>query len=381
VANIDILRSTAMTPAGDTVTVPRGATGTRPSWLRLGWPLYLVLAALFGSYMGLNAFIGLHSVRPDLAAWQPFVWEWSSILVIVALIPVIVGFEERFRVDARPRRRIVAAHAVGAVAFSIAHTTGMVLLRKLVYALGGQTYDYGNLLVGAFYELQKDVLTYLVILTVIFAVREFRIRRAGELRAAELAAELSTARIRFLTTQIEPHFLFNSLNAISNRMHEDVDAADRMISQLGDLLRAAYATDQQVLVPLGHELGWLRGYAAMMGERFRGQLSFELDVEPGLEGIEVPRLLLQPLVENAFKHGLGEGRGHLHVDVRRSGERLRYTVTDDGVGLPDLPMKLGTGLQNVANRLELLFPGDHTLNFARREPGGTTVTATFPAAG
>ena len=119
----------------------------------------------------------------------------------------------------------------------------------------------------------------------------------------------------------------------------------------------------------------------MMGERFRGQLSFELDVEAGLELTQVPRLLLQPLVENAFKHGLGEGRGRLHVDVRRSGRRLCYTICDDGAGLPDLPLKLGTGLQNVARRLELLFPGDHTLTLARRDPGGTTVTVSFPVSG
>jgi two-component system LytT family sensor kinase len=129
-----------------------------------------------------------------------------------------------------------------------------------------------------------------VILIVIFAVREFRVRRAGKLRAAELAGELAAARLRHLTAQIEPHFLFNSLNAISNRMREDVDTADRMISHLGDLLRAAYDTDDQVIVPLGRELEWFRGYAAMMSERFRGQLAFELAVESGLEAIRVPRL-------------------------------------------------------------------------------------------
>jgi len=289
---------------------------TPRSWLRLGWPLYLVFAVLFGAYMGLNALIGLRAVRADFAAWKPFVWEWSSVLVIGLLIPAVVRFERRFRLDSRPRQRIIGAHLAAAVAFSTVHTTGMVLLRKAAYALVGQTYDYGNALIGGFYELQKDVITYVVILTAIFALREFRVRRAGELRAAELGAELAEARLRFLTTQIEPHFLFNSLNAISNRMHEDVDAADRMISQLSDLLRAAYDTDQHMLVPLDRELGWLRDYAAMMGERFRGQLSFEVEVEDGLGSALVPRLLLQPLAENALKHGLGDGRGRLHVEIR-----------------------------------------------------------------
>jgi len=355
---------------------PHGALASR--WLGSRWPLFLTLAILFGLYYGLNHLIGLRS-GPPIAAWKPFVWELSSVLVILALSPFIVRVEQRFRLDARPRSRIVVAHAVAAIVFSAVHTTSMVILRKIVYALAGDSYAFGNVFVGWFYELQKDVITYLTILLIVFAVREFRERRTGELRAAQLAAQLSDARLRHLTAQVDPHFLFNALNAISNRMREDVDAADRMISHLGDLLRAAYATDQQLLVPLHSELEWLRGYAAMMAERFRGQLSFELQVDPGLDRLKVPRLLLQPLVENAFRHGLAEGRGCLWVSVRRVGERLSCTISDDGVGLPDVPLGRGTGLSNVSRRLQLLFPHDHELTLAARVPRGTVVTVAFPA--
>jgi two-component system, LytTR family, sensor kinase len=346
-------------------------------WLRPGWPLYVALTLLLGAYLGLNDLIDLDS---EHAAWEPFVWELSSALVILALIPVVVRVERRFPLDAQPRKRIIVVHVASAVTFSIVHTLGMVAIRKHVYVLAGATYHFsgGNILLGAFYELQKDAITYLVILLGVFAVREFRVRRAEELRATALAADLSEARLQHLTAQIEPHFLFNALNAISNRMHEDVHAADRMMSQLGDLLRAAYDTDDQLFVPLGREVEWLRGYAAMMAERYRGQLSFELEVEPGLETLTVPRLLLQPIVENAFRHGLGEGRGTLSVSVRRVAERLCYTISDDGVGLAELPANRGTGLSNVSRRLELLFPGEHELDLAQREPHGTRVTITFP---
>ena len=357
--------------------VPRQRSSLASRWLQSRWPIFITLAILFGLYHGLNHLIELRS-GPPIEAWKPFVWELSSILVILALSPFIVRMEQRFRLDARPRSRIVFAHAVAAIVFSAAHTTSMVVLRKIVYALAGEAYEFGNAFVGWFYELQKDVITYLTILLIVFAVREFRERRSGELRAAQLAAELSDARLRHLTAQVDPHFLFNALNAISNRMREDVDAADRMISHLGDLLRAAYATDQQLLVPLHTELEWLRGYAVMMAERFRGQLSFELQVEPGLDAIKVPRLLLQPLVENAFRHGLAEGRGCLWVSVRRAGQRLCCTISDDGVGLPDTPVGRGTGLSNVSRRLQLLFPHDHELTLAAREPRGTVVTVAFP---
>jgi two-component system LytT family sensor kinase len=339
------------------------------------WAIYLGCTLVFGVYQGLNALIG---AGPNVAAWKPFVWELSSGLTVLALLPIVIRFERRFRLDSRPRGRALLAHTAGLLVFSAAHTTGMVILRELAYASMGESYEFGSISIRGFYELQKDVLLYSVILVIVFAVREFRVRRASELRAAELAAEAGEARLRHLTAQIEPHFLFNSLNAISNRMHEDVPAADRMISQLGELLRAAYESDRSVLVPLERELAWLRNYLAMMAERFRGQLEHELDVEPGLDAVRVPRLLLQPIVENALKHGLAAGGGRLSVIVRRRGAELECVVTDDGVGLIGAELAHGTGLANVARRLELLFPGKHSLLVTSRTPRGVTVTVRFP---
>jgi two-component system, LytTR family, sensor kinase len=340
------------------------------------WVAYVACWLLVGVYQGLNATIGAGS---DVATWKPFVWEMSSVLIILLLVPLVFRFEQRFRIDSRPRTRIVIAHAAGLIAFSAVHTTVMVMLRQAAYAAMGESYDFGSIWVRGFYELQKDVILYAVILTVFFAMREFRVRRASELRASQLAAEVGEARLRQLTAQIEPHFLFNSLNAISNRMFEDVHAADRMMTQLGDLLRAAYESDTSVLVPLSREVGWLRSYTAMMAERFRGKLEHSIDVEPGLDDVRVPRLLLQPLVENALKHGLSEGAGRLSVSVRRRGGDLEYGVSDDGVGLSGGEPARGTGLTNVSRRLELLFADRHALVVTPREPHGVTVTVRFPA--
>src|SRR5437879_3277428 len=109
-------------------------------WLRPRWPLFLSLTILLGSYQGLNELIGSRS-GPPIAAWKPFVWELSSVLVILALIPVIVRVERRFHLDARPRSRIVAVHAASATVFSAVHTASMVALRKIVYALAGESYE------------------------------------------------------------------------------------------------------------------------------------------------------------------------------------------------------------------------------------------------
>ena len=282
--------------------------------------VYVACWLLVGLYQGLNAAIGAGA---DVATWKPFVWEFSSVLIVLMLVPLVFRFEQRFRIDSRPRSRVVLAHLCGLLVFSSVHTTVMIVLRQLAYAAMGESYDFGSVWLRCFYELQKDVILYCRDSR--RRVRHARVPRAARERAAraELAAEVGEARLRQLTAQIEPHFLFNSLNAISNRMHEDVHAADRMMSQLGDLLRAAYESDASVLVPLRRELDWLRNYMAMMAERFRGQLEYELDVEPGLDAVPVPRLLIQPLVENALKHGLAAGGGRLSVAVRRAGRRSR----------------------------------------------------------
>jgi signal transduction histidine kinase len=361
-------------PGAGRAARPAAAAGARS---RIGWTVYLSVMLLLGVYQGINQAIG----NPQLAPWKPFSWEMSSVVMWILLLPLVMHLEQRIRVDSRPRWRALAVHLAGAVAVSVSHITGMVLLRKGVYALAGTVYEWSfhsTLLADGVYELQKDLITYALALVVLFAAREFRIRRVGELRAAELAAQLTSARLAHLSAQIEPHFLFNSLNAISNRMHEDVEAADRMISRLGDLLRAVYEADDQPLVPLGKELAWLSSYAAMMSERFRGQLSFRIEADPGLEPVRVPRLLLQPLVENAIRHGLGEGHGQLTIEVRRAGAHLSCTVSDDGAGLPPGGAVPGTGLANIARRLELLFPQAHSLEILPRQPRGTQVRVSFP---
>jgi sensor histidine kinase YesM len=340
-----------------------------------GWILYVVIALLFGVYMGVNQFLDIGDNH--FAAWKPFTWEISSVVVIFAMLPLVIRFEQRFPVDAPPFYKVLLVHLCGGVLFSLTHVAGMFVIRFGVYRLFNEYYSFRSVPRQILYELQKDLITYLVILVVIFAYRQLKVRRIGELRATQLQAELSEARLKHLTTQIEPHFLFNALNAISNRMHEDVDAADRMISDLGSLLRAAYDTDNQVLVPLSKELDWLKGYTAMMTERFRGQLEVSIEVAPDLNNPQVPRLLLQPLVENALRHGLAEGSGSLKIEVKADKGKLLYRVSDDGVGLKG-EVRRGTGLSNIERRLELLFPGEHTFTITPREPKGTVAALTFP---
>jgi LytS/YehU family sensor histidine kinase len=253
----------------------------------------------------------------------------------------------------------------------------MVGIRHVAYSAFGGRYDFGDPLLGFAYELQKDLITYAVIVTVCILIRSVRARRERELAVIRLERDLSEARLAQLTAQIEPHFVFNTLNAISNRMHEDVDAADRMIAAFAELLRAALAESGSAHVRVADDVVWLERYFELMRERFRGQVETSVVLDPAAASARVPRLLLQPLVENAFAHGLKSGRGRVDVRIRAEGDRLRCTVEDDGAGLKR-DFAPGVGLANVRSRLDLLYGTGCRFDIAPREGGGTRIAIDLP---
>src|SRR5581483_2501875 len=146
-------------------------------------------------------------------------------------------------------------------------------------------------LLGFAYELQKDLISYAIVVGVCIALRTDRARRARELAVLRLERDLSDARLAQLTAQIEPHFIFNTLNAISNRMHEDVDAADTMIAAFADLLRAALTESGDTEVRVADDAIWLERYFELMRERFRGKLSTHIAVDADVRDVRIPRLL------------------------------------------------------------------------------------------
>jgi len=268
-------------------------------------------------------------------------------------------------------------HVPAAVAFSLVHTLGMVGMRKVVYALMGTRYDFGDPLLGFAYELQKDLITYALIAGFCVAWRALRARRERELTLLQLERDLGQARLAQLTAQIEPHFIFNTLNAISNRMHEDVEAADRMIAALAVLMRVALSETGEARVRVVDDVLWLERYFELMRERFRGKLETQVRLDPAARNARIPRLLLQPLVENAFEHGLASGRGRVDVSIDVAGDRLRCVVADDGRGLAPGYVP-GVGLANVRHRLELLYPGQHRFAIAPGTVTGTRIEIELP---
>lgn len=210
-------------------------------------------------------------------------------------------------------------------------------------------------------------------------------QEAHELRAqkAELEAQLSAAQLEALRMQLNPHFLFNTLHAVSTLVGRDPKGVRRMIARLSTLLRYVLEENGKQEVPLRDEIDFLRGYLEIQEVRFQGRLNVDIQVDPELEPALVPTLILQPIVENAIKHGVSEHPdvGRIEVHARRDGDRLIIDVADNGSGVetasPEL-LEHGTGLANVKARLEGLYGEAHRLAFDTADLGGLCVTLVLP---
>jgi len=230
-----------------------------------------------------------------------------------------------------------------------------------------------------------DFMVYLVVLGAGLA-RNYIVRNRARLdearrlqaEAAELHAQLADARLNALRTQLNPHFLFNTLNAISTLAEEDPRGVRRMIARLSDLLRHTLEGDEQE-IPLARELEMLRRYLDIMEVRFQDKLEVSIETEPSLDEALVPNLVLQPLVENAFRHGLAlmQTVGRVAVRVVRDDGDLVLTVRDNGRG-PTNPVHEGVGLTNTRARLTQLYGARQRLALTGAEGGGALVEVRFP---
>jgi LytS/YehU family sensor histidine kinase len=206
--------------------------------------------------------------------------------------------------------------------------------------------------------------------------------RAHEAQALQLEASLAEARLRVLASQLHPHFLFNTINAISVMVHRDPRAADAMLVGLADLLRATLQQRDAHEIPLRDELALLDRYLDIMRLRFGPRLLVEVSVASDAGALLVPPFVLQPLVENALEHGIAgrAGPGTVRIDARRVGDRLRLEVTDDGAGLTPTATREGIGLSTTRRRLEQLYGAAQRLQLEPAVDGhGARATVDLPA--
>jgi hypothetical protein len=236
-------------------------------------------------------------------------------------------------------------------------------------------------------KLYNGLLSYLILYGTIFMVGymlDSRERLAlQQTEAARLNAELSKAQLNALRRQIEPHFLFNTLNAIAGLVRERKnDVAVGMIAGLSDFLRRVVEDSNRQQVPLGEELEFAQKYLDIQKMRFAERLQVTIDVSTELFPAQVPSLILQPMVENAVKHGIAKRvqGGTIRIAALRSNGRLTLSVYNDGPSLPAEWEKTrsGVGISNVRTRLQSLYAGEFELSIKNQDPGGVEVSVSVP---
>jgi LytS/YehU family sensor histidine kinase len=228
---------------------------------------------------------------------------------------------------------------------------------------------------------QYNVWVYWVIVSVCHAFDYYRKFHERELRASELEKRLAQAKLQALQSQMNPHFLFNTLHTISALMHKDVEAADHMVMKLSELLRLALDNTEVHEVSLSQELDFLKRYLEIEQTRFRDRLKVEMQIAPETLRARVPNLVLQPLVENAIRHGIERHArpGRIVLRAERRNGALELEVQDNGNGLPPGGLaREGIGLSNTRSRLETLYGSNHQFELRNVESGGLLARVVIP---
>jgi two-component system, LytTR family, sensor kinase len=325
-------------------------------WTGLGL-FFAVSTSLTYSSMGRPATWGLTMAR-SLSEW----WLWAL------LTPLVVWLARRFPVQRRTAARNLAVHVAAGAAFAGAK----VAADRALYA--GLTGFWTYWLASSF------ALQFCVYALVVAGAHSLEYHRRGRERE-QLESRLAETRLQLLSLQLQPHFLFNTLNTIAELVHDDPDTADQMIAGLSDLLRRTLELGNVQEIPLRAELDLLALYLDIQKARFGDRLRVNIDVTADAAGRHVPVLLLQPLVENAIKHGLAThlAEGRIDISARCSGGALLIEIADDGTGAAGEPGgRERVGLGNTRARLETLYGSAARIEL-HREPGrGARVSLTLP---
>jgi two-component system, LytTR family, sensor kinase len=316
-----------------------------------------------------------------IIAWQLCCW-----LLWAVFAPVLLRRGAAFSEAGRYWRALVGL-AVAVPVLIVAH---MIIASQLTVVfqpyVPRTTYTFTEALEGHFISLLAiDVLVCGILAAVGYAAAQARRAQALALRESRLETELAHAHLDSLRMEIRPHFLFNTLNSISALIRlKQNDQALKMLVSLGELLRTSIDQAPRQLVALHEELEFVGRYVELQHARFADRVRVRHRFEINCMDVAVPSFLLQPLVENAFRHGAARSSAPCDIEIgaRREGEELHVWVADDGAGLPDgfdVNAHAGTGLRNVRSRLAHLYGGAPTLTIGAREPQGTRVDIRLPA--
>lgn len=361
------------------------AQGLRHKLLFLlgGWTVYALFFA--GDLIIGRAYDG----RPLMARQTMIEWLVCG-YIWAALTPLVLTVVRRFPIDKQNWLRSLAVHTLAGEViafFQLAVYVTSVSLAGIIPHSVSWMRAFRGLVISNYHV---EFLTYWAIVGIAVAANYYQKYRERELSASQLQlkastleAQLAQARLAALRMQLQPHFLFNALNSISVLMREDVEAANRMLVELSNLLRLTLATDTAHEISLKKEIELIESYLLIQQTRFQDRLQVSMMIDPTALDTLVPSLILQPLVENAIKHGIAARAGNEKIEIRaeRSNGTLKLQVRDNGPGLTGNPgesHQLGIGLSNTRDRLERLYGGKQRLELANHDEGGVCAIIVIP---
>jgi len=341
------------------------------------WLVPAVLSA-FDSYMQSR----LRNERP---AWRWVLFSGVDWLLYAVLTPAVFRTSRRFPLQREGLARRIALHIACALGMCVAWATLGQFLRLAIFhpAAGFTMIQFWRELEGwIFTTLPFGTGVYFALVGIEHALAYMAQARERETQAVRLTAQLAEARLGALRMQLNPHFLFNSLNAITVLVRdENTAAASRMLELLSDVLRLVLRAEGSAETRLSTELHFLERYLAIEQVRFSDRLQTRVEVDPAIRRAAVPQFILQPLVENAVRHGISRrtDAGLLQITAQREGDTLVLTVRDNGPGLgPGSPAATGVGLANTRARLAALYGDRASLEIANAEGSGVLVTIRLP---
>jgi len=351
------------------------------TWVRLLliWGTWAVVAFFFAS----QVYTVYYNDANPISFRRAFLVQGLMCLLWALATPLVLWLARRIRIERNNWRRSALLHIVLSLAISVP----MITIDYLIYMI--QIGSGGNLTMlrtfkFVFYNLDRSLLIYWLLVLISHAFNYYNSYRKGELKASQLRTQLVQAQLEALKMQLHPHFLFNTLHSISALLNQDVEAARRMISRLGDFLRLTLENAGTQEVTVQQELEFLNSYLEIERIRFQDRLTTSVTVDPEVLDQRVPNLILQPIVENAMRHAISNSNGgRIEIIVTPRNGMLRIEVKDNGPGLrlvrsgPDRS-KTGLGLANTKARLERLYGSAHSLDLANEPTGGLVVTMEVP---
>jgi signal transduction histidine kinase len=350
------------------------------------WPIGLGIFTLIGLAFATSGY-AMYAVKGEPIAFvKTLYWGLAEWWLWALLAPAIFWLDRKFPLGKATWRGSLPIHLLGYLVALLLHEIGYVALERASGWTMVPTPPFArHLLLFVSKRAPFDFLVYCVLVGVSCMINIYRRYQERELRASQLEAQLTRAQLDVLRSQLQPHFLFNTLNTISSLVNSDTVAAERVVSRLGDLLRLSLKHTGQHELPLREELEFLGHYVDIQRSRFRERLNVEIDVPGDVLEAMVPTFVLQPLVENAVRHGIEPrtGPGHVVVSAYRQGNRLVLEVADNGPGLVE-PVRetngngRGIGLANTRARLEQLYGTNQSISLANRAEGGVVVRLEVP---